>query len=205
MFCILPCQHHLQRISVGFDNSSSWALNNHSTRVPRGSQCFLNNQRKPPVLNIFWIGLNWTWEIVLNWTWEIVYRKKIEMFAPVSASTHEHSCLSNHNCTTTIVYQPHFCEPLVNTLVFHYWTALVSDSVPTCRPTNQRWDRKRFTFEQRCGRVRIRLDKNRLQKIHSRRIMIGIKLQVILSVSSLLIIKNSWTKRYWPAFKISNY
>ena len=136
MFCILPCQHHIQRIlasskykqsrhvsnngmfcTLGFENSSSWALNNHSTRVPRGSQCFLNNQRKPPVLNIFWIGLNWTWEIVLNWTWEIVYRKKIEMFAPVSASTHEHSCLSNHNCTTTIVYQPQYCEPLLWTLL----------------------------------------------------------------------------------------
>ena len=69
---------------------------------------------------------------------------------------HQHISTLHHSIVaycTTIVYN--HCVPLLCTftLVFHYWTALVSDSVPTCRPTNQRWDRKRFTFdEQRCDR-----------------------------------------------------
>ena len=170
------------------------------TRVFQRFPTFFEQPEKPSstqyLLNWFELNLRNCFELNLRICFELNLRSCLQK-ENWNVSTclclyhlHQHISTLHHSIVaycTTIVYN--HCVPLLCTftLVFHYWTALVSDSVPTCRPTNQQWDRKRFTFEQRCGRVRIRSDKNRLQKIHSRRIIIRTKVQVILSVSNLTI------------------
>ena len=142
---------------VGFDNSCSWAMNNQGfLKFPNIFWITRETPQNPIswkiVLNWIWeIALYWIWEIFLNWPGEMLYRNKIEMFAPVPSPTRKlhqhmsilvtpllyqtqffHYCTTSHNFTTIV----QLCTNYYVQTTIHYWTALVSHSLPICPPAN---------------------------------------------------------------------